>query len=175
MIEEIICGGQTGVDLAAAQAAIDSGIKQGGFCPKGRTNENGIIPYKFNFTEIEINFPHTAQENLNKRTIENIRLSDATLIIVNALEDLPHVKDGTRLTHINAQYQKKPILQIALVDDEENNVEKILKWIKKKNIKKLNIAGPRESTCPGIYERSLALLKKMCAKIMANNMNGVAE
>lgn len=76
MIEEIICGGQSGVDLAAAQAALDVGIRQGGFCPKGRTNENGLIPAKFNFTEVNIDEPYTEQQNIDKRTIENIRHSD---------------------------------------------------------------------------------------------------
>lgn len=35
MIEEIVSGGQTGVDQAALYIATEIGIKVGGWCPKG--------------------------------------------------------------------------------------------------------------------------------------------
>lgn len=165
MIEEIVCGGQTGVDLAAAQAALDVGIPQGGFCPKGRFNEAGIIPERFNFTEISIRPPFTPQENIDRRTVENIRHSDGTLIVVPTLADLAEIQDGTKLTNITAQKLRKPLLHIALSDTDEKNSAAILAWVTEHNIRKLNVAGPRESTSPGVYAKSLVLFKKTFPEI----------
>jgi hypothetical protein len=41
---KIISGGQTGVDRAALDFALYSGIPCGGYCPKGRKAEDGTIP-----------------------------------------------------------------------------------------------------------------------------------
>lgn len=49
MLEKIISGGQAGVDLAALDAAMALGIPYGGYCPKGRINENGKIPENINY------------------------------------------------------------------------------------------------------------------------------
>jgi hypothetical protein len=42
-IEKIISGGQTGVDRAALDVALELGIPCGGWCPKGRKAEDGRI------------------------------------------------------------------------------------------------------------------------------------
>jgi len=47
MIEKIISGGQTGVDRAALDVALDMGIPCGGWCPKGRKAEDGAIPDRY--------------------------------------------------------------------------------------------------------------------------------
>lgn len=39
------------------------------------------------------------------------------------------------------------------------NAELITNWVKENQISILNIGGPRESTCPGIYQSSFALLE----------------
>ena len=43
LIEKIISGGQTGVDRAALDVALELGIPCGGWCPKGRRAEDGRI------------------------------------------------------------------------------------------------------------------------------------
>ena len=47
----IISGGQTGVDRAALDIAIELGMPHGGYCPKGRRAEDGIISSKYNLIE----------------------------------------------------------------------------------------------------------------------------
>ena len=47
MIEKIISGGQTGVDRAALDVAIEMGIPCGGWCPVGRDADDGPIPDKY--------------------------------------------------------------------------------------------------------------------------------
>jgi hypothetical protein len=42
-IEKIISGGQTGVDRAALDVAMELGIPCGGWCPQGRRAEDGRI------------------------------------------------------------------------------------------------------------------------------------
>jgi hypothetical protein len=48
---KIISGGQTGVDRAALEWALVNGVPHGGWCPKGRKAEDGIIPPQFQLKE----------------------------------------------------------------------------------------------------------------------------
>lgn len=161
MIEKIISGGQTGVDRAALDAAIHIDISFGGWCPRGRIDEEGIIPEKYNvLQEISGNF-NNEKENYNTRTKYNIRDSDATLILVPKMPLPPEIKDGTILTIVEVQKQNKPYLIIDLSEALRNNVEHIINWINQKNIKILNVAGPRESSNPGIYQLSVKLLENI--------------
>jgi len=43
MVKKIISGGQTGADQAALDVAIQLGISHGGWIPKGRLTENGML------------------------------------------------------------------------------------------------------------------------------------
>jgi len=45
---KIVAGGQTGVDRAALEWALTHGVPHGGWCPKGRRTEDGVIPPDFN-------------------------------------------------------------------------------------------------------------------------------
>ena len=44
MVKRIISGGQTGVDRAALDVALEHNFPCGGWCPKGRRAEDGPIP-----------------------------------------------------------------------------------------------------------------------------------
>ena len=44
MIAKIVSGGQTGADRGGLDAAILLGVPHGGWCPKGRKSEDGVIP-----------------------------------------------------------------------------------------------------------------------------------
>lgn len=158
MIEKIVSGGQTGVDLAALDVAIMFGIPHGGWCPKGRINERGMIPTKYELTEIAGVF-NTDQENYDARTKANVENSDGTLVVIPNMLLLSKIKDGTKLTLQEITHQRKPLLKIDLSQSSSENIVAIVNWIEKENIKTLNIGGPRESTCPGIYQLSIQFFK----------------
>src|SRR5439155_15683320 len=43
-VQKVVSGGQTGVDRAALDVALELGLARGGWCPKGRKAEDGRIP-----------------------------------------------------------------------------------------------------------------------------------
>jgi len=141
---KIISGGQTGVDRAALDFALQNNMPCGGWCPKGRFGEDGIIADKYPMKE-------TSSSDSKERTEKNIMDSDATLIIFNHKFD-----SGTKLTYELCMKYHKPILQINLNDNIKS--DKISQWICDHHIKILNIAGPRESNSPGIYNKTLNIL-----------------
>ncbi len=146
-IRKIVSGGQTGVDRAALDAAIENNIPYGGWSPKGRKAEDGIIADKYLLEE-------TFTDDYSERTKLNIRDSDGTLVFV--LKTPIEVTDGTNLTIKNAKTTKKPLLIIELSKNISADI--LSDWIEKNNIKVLNIAGPRESQSPGIYSSSFKFL-----------------
>ncbi|MGA6926409.1 MAG: putative molybdenum carrier protein, partial [Desulfosarcina sp.] len=74
MLKKIISGGQTGVDRAALDVALRLGIDHGGWLPKGRLAEDGVLPPHYMLEEMP-----TA--SLEARTEKNVQDSDGTLII----------------------------------------------------------------------------------------------
>lgn len=159
MIEKIVSGGQTGVDRAALDVAIELGIEYGGWCPKGRLAEDGTISEKYN------ELKETESEEYSERTIKNIQDSDGTLILVP--QNLSEIKDGTNLTIQEVDRQNKPYLIINIY--ENFDLEEIKEWIVHNQIKNLNIAGPRESQSPGIYEATKKILTSNLNELISEN------
>ena len=93
MIERIVSGGQTGVDRAALEVAIEHQIPIGGWCPRGRRSEDGTIPTKFTLQE-------TPTADYSQRTAWNVRDSDGTLLI-----SCGELTGGTALTKTLAKFR----------------------------------------------------------------------
>ena len=139
MITKIVTGGQTGVDRAALDVAMQLGIPVGGWCPRGRRAEDGRIPDSYLLLE-------ASSVNYAKRTELNVRDSDGTLILSGG-----PLTGGTALTKSLAQRLRKPVFVVDLRDDPAPNVTD--EWLAANSIQTLNVAGPRESQQPGIYDR----------------------
>ena len=73
MLTKIISGGQTGADRGGLDAALHCDWPHGGWCPKGRKAEEGIIPFKYHLNEM-------ASSEYLPRTKANVFDSDATII-----------------------------------------------------------------------------------------------
>ncbi|MEW5725629.1 MAG: putative molybdenum carrier protein [Thermodesulfobacteriota bacterium] len=145
MLEKIISGGQTGVDRAALDAALEKGLACGGWCPSGRRAEDGSIAPLYPVVETE-------RESYAERTLRNVQEADGTLILNRG----PLVT-GTAQTVKFAAREKKPYLIVNL--DKRVRAKRICDWLDKKGIRVLNVAGPRESRSPGVYDRARRLLR----------------
>lgn len=169
-IKEIVSGGQTGVDRAALDIALELKIPHGGWCPYGRKAEDGIIPEKYNLKEAP---PPSADEELDpdaiykKRTELNAKDSDGTLIII---KDAP--MGGTLYTIEMLEKHKKPYLIFTLSSPLEIN--DISSWVIKNNIYKLNVAGPRASQTPGIYDEAYNILNELLSQNQHILVEGVS-
>ena len=143
----IISGGQTGVDRGALDFALESGISAGGYCPKGRLAEDGPIPLKYPLKEMK-------SPRYEERTEFNVRKSDGTLIVVRG-----KLRGGTAYTLRMAKKWQKPVFIFDL--DSPLGPEKFSQWLSQEKIEILNIAGPRESQCPGICRETIKMLNNL--------------
>ena len=74
MLKKIISGGQTDTDQAALDIAIKLGIPHGGWIPKGRFTETGILPERFKLMEM-------SSESYSECIKQNVMDATGTLII----------------------------------------------------------------------------------------------
>ncbi len=150
MISKIVSGGQTGVDRAALDVALALGFLCGGWCPKHRRAEDGRISDRYPLTESD-------SVNYASRTALNVRDSDGTLILTEA-----ELTGGTSLTRDLAVRYGKPFLVVDL--RLAPNFEQVEQWIANNRIRTLNVAGPRESSQPGIHGRVTAYLRGLLTR-----------
>jgi hypothetical protein len=145
-VEKIVTGGQTGVDRAALDVALELRIPCGGWCPMNRRAEDGMIPDHYPLQE-------TPTTNYAERTALNVRDSHGTLILVRGA-----LRGGTALTKTFAERYRRPCLVVDLRSASEPTV---IEWLHEHPIKVLNIAGPRESSQPGITQAAGDFLRAL--------------
>jgi putative molybdenum carrier protein len=148
-LDRIVSGGQTGVDRAALDIAIALGIPHGGWIPAGRRTEDGPLSNDYHLTE-------TSTAGYPERTMRNVRDSDATLVVTRG-----RPTGGTALTVGLAKKLGRPFLLFDLTGDP--NPSAINNWLVSRDVSILNVAGPRESTAPGIYDEVVILLRQVFA------------
>ena len=147
MITRIVSGGQTGVDRAGLDVALALQIPCGGWCPKGRLAEDGVIPDDYPLKE-------TPSERYEQRTEWNVRDSEGTLVI-----NMGKLSSGTLYTVQKTKALKKPFLVVQV--DQEMDCGAINEWFEEHDIQILNIAGPRQSKYPDIYLKTKNFLMKL--------------
>lgn len=134
---QIVSGGQTGADLAALDWAIAHGVLHGGWCPKGRRSEDGLIDKRYLLRE-------TPSRNYLERTEWNLRDSDATVIFTLTDE----LDGGSKRTAQLADKLGKPWIHMR----PGVHPKFMASFLSRRNIAVLNVAGKRESAAPGIGE-----------------------
>ena len=132
---KIMSGGQTGADRAGLDWAIAHGFAHGGWCPKGRSSEDGKIDSGYLLSE-------TPTANYLQRTEWNVRDSDVTLIftLVEKLDG------GSKRTADFADKLGKPWLHVH----PRVHPKYVARFLAKHQVKSVNIAGKRELLAPGI-------------------------
>ncbi len=148
-LRRIVSGGQTGVDRGALDAAIAAGVAHGGWCPHRRLAENGRIPRKYRLKE-------TSSPDYWVRTEQNVIDSCGTLILYCG-----QLSGGTELTYRMAVKHGRPHLLVDVL--EAVDPASIRAWITEHAIEVLNVAGPRESSVPGIGQEAERLVREVLA------------
>ncbi len=135
------------MDRAALDLALDLGIEVGGWCPKGRRAEDGIIPPHYPLKE-------TPLRDYEQRTEWNVRDSEGTLILTTGKPE-----GGTALTLEAAQRMEKPFYVVDLL--AKRHLASLQYWVEYEKITVLNVAGPRESRVPGVKHMATEFLKDL--------------
>ena len=126
---------------------MELGLCCAGAVPKGRLAEDGRIPDKYPVSEC-------ASSEYPVRTELNVKDADATLILVDS-----EPSGGTLYTIELAERHGKPCCVVRLADPAAAG--KASAFLRARRPRVLNVAGPRESRCPGIGARARELLMKV--------------
>ncbi|HUZ33047.1 MAG TPA: putative molybdenum carrier protein [Xanthobacteraceae bacterium] len=153
----LLCGGQSGVDRAALDAAIEHGIDYGGWCPKDGWAEDLPEP-----PGLLANYPQlkaTPLADPAQRTEWNVRDADACMIVIEA--GGIDVSAGTTLAQDLAHRYRRPLFVADLA--KPDMLKHAGLWLRVQRARhgddlKLAVGGPRESEAPGIYTRAAAFI-----------------
>lgn len=150
---EIWAGGQTGVDRAALDTALELGLLVGGWVPRGRLAEDGQVPAKYHQLR-EADTPDYAG-----RTRLNVEDTDATLVLTWG-----PATGGTLVTVEAALQLNRPFRQIDMaVTDPSEAAAEVRLWLTDlfgpRPSMRLNVAGPRATEAPAGYEWAQAVLR----------------
>lgn len=144
---KIISGGQTGVDRAALDAALQHGAPCGGWCPEGRLAEDGPIPNRYPLQELQ-------GGSYRDRTLQNVLDSEGTVIFY-----FGRPTGGTEATLLFCIEKGKPY---RLIDANEISLgraaELIRTFVSEFDIAVLNVAGTRASEEPRAYPYALEVI-----------------
>jgi hypothetical protein len=161
---KLLSGGQSGVDRAVLDVAIERGVDYGGWCPKGGWAEDMTTPPGLLATYP--NLRETPLADPAQRTEWNVRDANACMIVI---EDAGvAVSQGTALAQDLAHRYRKPLF-IAPLGGEETIRDAEL-WLRFQERRvgaglTLAIGGPRESEAPGIYASARSFLAALLASV----------
>lgn len=153
ILQKIVSGGQTGADQSALDFAISKNISHGGWCPRGRIAENGLIPERFLLKE-------TPDEKYSLRTEWNVRDSDATVILTISAR----LTGGSGLTMKLCKRWKRPCVHLSRERTADPG-KTLADFIEENMVQTLNVAGPRDSTEPGVGRYVTSVLEDAWQKI----------
>jgi hypothetical protein len=142
MIKKIVSGGQTGADRAGLDVAIRWAFPHGGWCPKGRKAEDGIIGRQYQLLE-------TPSASYLQRTEWNVRDSDATVVFTLAST----LTGGSKRTAEFAEKHRKPWIHLAQRSSSYESPALILQqFVEEHGVQILNVAGTRGSKEPDVWQ-----------------------
>lgn len=135
---KVISGGQTGADQGGLAGAEDLGFKTGGWAPRGWRTEKGSMESLLK----RYGLVEAASSDYPTRTKKNAKEADGTLWVGNV---------GSPGYACTKKACTKPWI-------ENPTRQSLLEWVEAHKIGILNVAGNRESTNPGIYQKTRILI-----------------
>jgi hypothetical protein len=148
MIRKLISSGQTGVELAALDAAIKLGITHGGWVARGKRNALGPISDVYRLKEV-------AAVGFKTATEQNVMSADGTLLVTRG-------KKSPR-TQYAVEMSLKHQRQLLHVDLSQNAsfeaASLISSWGSLQKIKTAFVTGPQWDTDPHIYAQTLKIIE----------------
>lgn len=138
MLNKIISGGQTGVDMAGLYAARQLGFITGGYAPSGWITRKGN-----NEAEMRMFGMEESTGGYRERTYQNAQSSDATLRLA-----VDFSTAGEICTFNAIKKYDKTHFDIYLLDMGNKNklINDVVDWLVEKDVNTLNIAGNTEGT-----------------------------
>lgn len=150
LIAYVRSGGQTGADRGGLDAARAAGVPICGWCPPGGLAED--MPDAPGVRALYPELKEGQAQGYVERTAWNVRDSHATLIVSpGGLEPL----SGTAMTAAFAKAFGRPVLVLDATDSNaQSAAQAALAWLRGLGLRgiTLNVAGPRESKQPGVYD-----------------------
>lgn len=142
-VRKIISGGETGADRGGLDAALTLGLGHGGWCPRGRRAEDGVVPARYRLEE-------TAERGFAPMMRRNVEAADATIVFSR-----DKLTPGSRETIRPAKAAGRPVLHVRVAEAQKEPAAargRVRAWLEKNAVEVLNVAGSRESKCPGLQE-----------------------
>jgi len=157
---KLVSGGQSGVDRAVLDVAIERGLDYGGWCPMGGWAEDMTAPPGLLAKYRELK--ETPLADPAQRTEWNVRDADACVIVVEAGGMV--ISGGTALAQDLAHRYRRPLLIVDLSSPQ--SVEAATLWLRFQERRvgaglALAVGGPRESEAPGIYARTVPFMRAL--------------
>jgi Circularly permutated YpsA SLOG family len=150
-IVKLVCGGETGADRAAVDFALTHHVAYGGWVPRDGWAEDFYEPP--GLLGVYAEFVPTQSTDLAVRTTLNVRDSTATIVFSPPIA----TSSGVTQTLTMANVLKRPI---AVIDPSSPDADALFDAFLRRIGPEvtLNVAGPRESEVPGLYEAVTDLL-----------------
>jgi Circularly permutated YpsA SLOG family len=154
----IVSGGQTGVDRAGLDVAIELGIPYRGWCPKcgwaeDRPSPPGVLA-------LYVGLRETPDADPRQRTEWNVRDCDCLMVLVDRA-GLP-VSKGTQFALACAKTLAKPHIVIDIGAGDAKDLAAVFLGQAQGPLA-VCIGGPREREAPGIYATAKGFLSRLLA------------
>jgi len=151
------------VDRGALDAALNSKVSCGGWCPEGRKAEDGVIPDVYPVQELK-------GGGYLERTLKNVLDSDGTVIIY-----FGSLSGGTEQTHRYCLNNKKPYLLLDGMEVKPDRAaERIKEFLNGLPGETLNCAGSRGSNHNKAYSyalKTITMFIELYKSNISNNEN----
>jgi hypothetical protein len=155
----IVSGGQTGVDRAALDVAIELGIPYRGWCPRGGWAEDMLSPP--GVLALYPQLRETPEADPRQRTEWNVRDCDRLMVLVGRAG--LSVSKGTAFALECAKALAKPHI---VIDVDAGDAAGLAAGFlgEGQGALAVCIGGPRESEAPGIYAKALDFLSRLLTR-----------